>query len=149
MRSWFKSLLLGALGLLGLGLEAQAAPATPVAPCTTNLDASSGVTIERCSPASASVPLPVQASYNYTNITTDATTVVKASAGVLHSICVGTSAATETITVYDNTAGSGTKISTVTLYASTNPCLVYDVGFATGLTIVTATAAGDLTVSWR
>ena len=47
-----------------------------------------------------------------------------------------------------NTAGSGTKIGTATIYASTNPCLTYDVNFATGLTIVTATASSDITVSY-
>lgn len=57
-------------------------------------------------------------------------------------------AATETITIYDNTAASGTKIGTITVFASTNPCLTYDVNFTTGLTLVTATASSDLTVSY-
>lgn len=84
----------------------------------------------------------------YLNITGQATTEVKSGAGVLHTICVNTAAATETITIYDNIAGSGTKIGTITVYASTNPCLTYDVNFTTGLTIVTATASSDLTVSY-
>jgi len=55
---------------------------------------------------------------------------------------------TETITIYDNTAASGTKIGTATVFAATNPCLTYDVNFTTGLTVVTATASSDLTVSY-
>jgi hypothetical protein len=86
--------------------------------------------------------------YAYAHISTDATTVVKSAPGLLHTICVNTPVATETITIYDNTAASGTKIGVATLYASTNPCFLYDVYFTTGLTIVTATAAGDITVSY-
>ena len=86
--------------------------------------------------------------FKYTNITGQAATTIKSGSGVLHTICVNTAAATETITIYDNTAGSGTKIGTATVYASTNPCLTYDVNFATGLTLVTATASSDLTVSY-
>lgn len=87
--------------------------------------------------------------YLYKNITTDATTVVKTGAGYLHTVCVNTPAATETVTMFDNTTASGTKIGTITLFASTNPCFVYDVGFSAGLTIVTGVAAGDITVSYR
>ena len=54
----------------------------------------------------------------------------------------------DTRSIYDNTAASGTKIGTVTVFASTNPCLTYDVNFKTGLTLVTATASSDLTVSY-
>jgi ABC-type arginine transport system permease subunit len=96
-------------------------------------------------PAAAQAPQ----SFQYQNITTETTTVVKSTPGVLHSICVNTPAATGTITIYDNTAGSGTKIGTITSYASLPKCFTYDVAFWTGLTIVTATAAPDVTVSWR
>jgi hypothetical protein len=85
--------------------------------------------------------------YSFTNITTDTTTTVKSGAGFLHTICVNTLAATGTATVYDNTAGSGTKIATIG--TGTAICLIYDVAFATGLTIVTATAAADITVSYK
>jgi hypothetical protein len=86
---------------------------------------------------------------SYQNITTDATTTIKSGAGVLASICVNTPAATETITIYDNTAASGAKIGTITVYASTNPCFYYNANFLVGLTIVTATAAGDITVGYQ
>jgi len=36
----------------------------------------------------------------------------------------------------------------ITGQATTNPCLTYDVNFTTGLTLVTATASSDLTVSY-
>ena len=86
--------------------------------------------------------------YKYKNITDQSTTTVKSGSGIIHTICVNTPAATETITIYDNTAASGTKIGTITVYASINPCLTYDINFITGLTIVTATASSDLTVSY-
>lgn len=93
-------------------------------------------------------PQTVITAYRYLNITGQATTTVKSGSGILHTICVNTPAATETITIYDNTAASGTKIGTITVFASTNPCLTYDVNFTTGLTLVTATASSDLTVSY-
>jgi hypothetical protein len=94
-------------------------------------------------------PLLAQVAFNYQNITTDAATTLKASSGFLHTVCVNTPAATGTIAVYDNTAGSGTKIGTITSYASLPKCFTYDVVFWTGLTIVTATAAPGITVSFR
>lgn len=87
--------------------------------------------------------------YAYKNITTDATTTLKSAPGYLHTVCINTPAATGTITIYDNTAGSGTKIGTITSFASINGCFIYDVAFWTGLTIVTATATPDITVTFR
>lgn len=89
--------------------------------------------------------------YNFVNITAAAptTTVVKSGTGVLHTITFNKPVATGVVTVYDNTAASGTIIATITIPASPLPVtLVYDATFATGLTIVTATAAQDLTVSY-
>jgi hypothetical protein len=87
--------------------------------------------------------------YGFANITTDTTTALKTGPGYLHTVCINTPAATGTITIYDNTAGSGTKIGTITSYASLPGCFTYDVAFWNGLTIVTATAAPDVTVSFR
>jgi hypothetical protein len=91
------------------------------------------------------------AGYTYTNIVAAAptTTVVKSGAGYLHTVCINTPAATGTAQMYDNTAGSGTKIGLITSFAAVTGCFTYDVYFATGLTIVTSTAAPDYTVSWR
>jgi hypothetical protein len=92
----------------------------------------------------------MQQSFQYQNITGDATTLVKSGAGTLHTITLNNPTATETITIYDNTVGSGTKIATITVPASPQPVtLTYDVDFWTGLTIVTAVATSDITVSFR
>ena len=89
------------------------------------------------------------AAYQYKNITGTSTTTVKSSGGYLHSITLNAPTATEVITIFDNTAGSGTKIGTITIPASPMPVtLTYDVAFWTGLTIVTATASSDITVSF-
>jgi hypothetical protein len=85
----------------------------------------------------------------YANITGQATTVLKFVPGVLHAICINTPVATSVITIYDGVSTAGTKIGTFTIPASPQPvCLIYDVNFGTGLTIVTATASSDITVSY-
>lgn len=88
--------------------------------------------------------------YTYSHISTAATTVVKGSAGTLHAISVNSKGTVaSTITVYDNTAGSGTVIGVIdslNLYG----IFILDVAFATGLTLVTTgTVAPDLTVSYK
>jgi hypothetical protein len=88
-----------------------------------------------------------QEGYSYKNITTATTTVVKSGAGVLHSIVINKPGTTDTLTIYDNTSGSGTKIGTITVSGSTP--YVFDVAFGTGLTIVSGGTAGDYTVSYR
>lgn len=89
--------------------------------------------------------------YSFVNITLAAptTTVVKGDSGILHTITFNKPVATTVLTVYDNTAASGTVIATITVPASPMPVtLKYDVAFGTGLTIVSATAASDITVSY-
>lgn len=89
--------------------------------------------------------------YSYTNITAAAptTTVIRTTAGILHTITFNKPAATGVVTVYDNTSATGTVIATITVPANPQPStIMYDVAFATGLTIVTATAAQDITVSY-
>lgn len=90
--------------------------------------------------------LKVEERFSYSNITSATTTTVKSGAGFLHCITVNTTAA-GAITVYDNTAGSGTKIGTLKSSIAENT-YYFDVSFGTGLTIVTA-AASDITVSYR
>jgi hypothetical protein len=102
----------------------------------------------------AAIPAAAQQGmFQYQNIVLAAptTTTIKSTPGVLHSICLNTQAA-GTAAIYDSTAGSGTKIGTITgtAVATGGPsCYLYDVQFWTGLTIVTATAAMDITVSFR
>lgn len=101
----------------------------------------------------------VEQRFSYVNITTNATTAVKTGAGFLHTIVINNPAlitvANLTITVYDNTAGSGTKIGTWTvpfgLTTQVPFTIPINVAFATGLTIVTGgpTVTGDLTVAYR
>ena len=99
--------------------------------------------------ATNAVPV-VQAGYTYKNITTDTTTVVKSSAGVLHTITINTPVSTGTVTIYDNTAASGTKIGTFTVPNAATPItLTYDVAFLTGLTVVSAVEVMDFTVSYQ
>jgi hypothetical protein len=64
---------------------------------------------------------------------------------MLHTIVVGTTAA-GSITVYDNTAASGTILA-VLKSSIAEGTFTFDVAFSTGLTIVTA-AASLITVSW-
>lgn len=88
--------------------------------------------------------------FQYQNITTKTTTTVKSAPGTLHAITFNNPVATGTVTIYDNTAGSGTTIGTITVPSSPQPVTVtYDVQFWTGLTIVTATENMDITVSFR
>lgn len=84
--------------------------------------------------------------FSYAAINTATTTTVKSGIGILHTITVaaGTLGA---ITVYDNTAGSGTTIMR-TFTPTVAGTYILDVGFTTGLTIVTA-AATVVTVSYR
>ena len=82
----------------------------------------------------------------YANITTATTTVVKSAPGVLWQIVVNKPASASTITLYDNTAGSGTKIGTITNTTDLKPYrFEYGCRFETGLTIVTS-GADDITV---
>lgn len=78
-------------------------------------------------------------------ISTATTTTVKSGTGRLHTITIGETAA-GAITVYDNTAGSGTVIA-VLKASIAEQTFTFDVKFTTGLTIVTA-GASKLTVSY-
>lgn len=93
---------------------------------------------------------PTLFSYQYVNITSNTSTVVKSSPGFFHAFIVSTKgAASNTATVFDNTSCSGTKIATIDTTV-TGATYVYDVTFNTGLCIQTATGtAGDFTISYR
>jgi len=82
---------------------------------------------------------------DFSNIVSDATTLVKSGAGSLACITVngGTMGA---ITVYDSLTAAGTKIATVASPVA-GMVLPYGVRFKTGLTIVTADNT-NLTVSY-
>lgn len=118
-------------------------------------DGSSSTSTVRATIKAASAPsipadtsmVVAQVPYTYAHISTDATTLVKSGAGILHNICVNTVGAASTITVDD--ALTATTPTMAVISGATLGCYRYDVAFLTGLTIVTAVAAPDLTVSYR
>lgn len=90
-------------------------------------------------------------SHAYTNITSATTTTIKSGSGTLVRIVNNKKVASGVITIYDNTAASGTKIGTITspgTLLDNHQTYEYGVGFTNGLTIVTSTA-DDLTVVWK
>lgn len=91
-------------------------------------------------------------SYQKTNITTATTTTVKSGAGIFHGLMINKAVAAGTITIYDNTAASGTIIGTITFGAALlgDPPIpaFYDVNVSTGITIVTS-AAFDITAMYN
>ena len=90
--------------------------------------------------------LKTEQRFALTHISTATTTVIKNVPGFLHSVTINTTAI-GTITIYDNTAASGTVLAVIA--ASTlEKTLTYNGVFNVGLTIVTA-AASDITVSYR
>jgi hypothetical protein len=85
-----------------------------------------------------------------TNIAAAATTVVKSGPGILKKIIVNAATASGVITIYDNTAASGTKIATIT-HPGTLLQNQYELEFececATGITVVTS-GNDNVTVVW-
>ena len=100
------------------------------------------------------VPAPINPSSAYPagcsflNIAGAATTVVRTGGGVLVAIVCNKAVLSGVITIYDNTAASGTKIATIThpgTLLANQYDLFYQAAFGTGLTVVTS-AADDITV---
>lgn len=90
------------------------------------------------------------AAFNGTHLNANGTTTLRTGPGVLHAVALNTKgAAANTLTLYDNTAASGTVIAVIdTVNLNTN-MLLYDVAFAIGLTAILATGtAADVTISW-
>lgn len=88
---------------------------------------------------------------SFANVTTATTTTHKSGAGRLLSVCLGTNAGNgHTLTLYDNTAGSGTTITTITTSGGSVPgnCMKPDLYFSTGLTSVT-TGTSNWTLVWQ
>lgn len=72
---------------------------------------------------------------------------MKSQAGILRRIVINTKGATgNTLTIYDNTSASGTKIGTIDTTVSPG-AINFECNFSTGLTVVTATGTcADVTV---
>lgn len=93
-----------------------------------------------------------EAGESFVNITTATTTVVKSGSGILHKVCENTIAASASISMFNNTAGSGASLGVITnpltLLQMGPLCAVYDAYFSTGLTIVT-TGTQNITITYR
>ena len=86
----------------------------------------------------------------YTHLNANATTNLRTGNGVLHSITINTKGATSnTLTLYDNTVGSGTVIALIDTTSNVQT-LIYDLQFLTGLTaVIAAGTAADVTITWQ
>lgn len=96
--------------------------------------------------------LKVESRYSAANITTQTTTTVKSGAGLLKRIVFNKPLASGVVAVYDNTAGSGTLIATITLPSTllNGPFFLdYEDVVTTGITVVTSGATQDITVIYR
>ena len=131
---------------------------TPISNLRGRTDAESRLLVAIEEPMSITVanPSPVavaQAAYSFVNITSQTTTVVKSAPGVLRKILINKAVVAGVVTIYDNTAGSGTKLGTITMPAVTllqsQLQLVFDAICATGITVVTSGASMDITVIYE
>lgn len=111
-----------------------------------SIQGETGMTPVQTSPAAAAT-----GGYSFSHISTSTTTTVKSGAGTLHTININSlGTVASTITVFDNTAGSGTVIAVLNSLTIGQGCYTFDVAFATGLTLVTTgTVAPDVTVSYK
>lgn len=92
--------------------------------------------------------LPV---YNYVNIIAAAptSTLVKTGSGILHAITVTTPASTGTIEADDALTHTNPLIPTITSPETLLPyTIILDIPFNTGLTIYTAVAAQNITITY-
>ena len=104
----------------------------------------------------------VQFRNQYSNIVGNSTTTVKSGSGRLHGIMINKNWTGGTATIYDNTAGSGTKIATIDfgspsggLLSTTGlptPTMIGPLGleFSTGLTVVTSgSSSNNITILYQ
>lgn len=103
------------------------------------------------------VSLPIRGTvtidgYNYTHMTTQATTLCKSGAGVLHAIIINKPLASGVIEFDDalsQTNAMGIITLPATLLQDGPKCAIYDVAFATGLSVTTSGANQDVTIVWK
>jgi len=88
-----------------------------------------------------------QPAYTPLNITATGTNAIRTGGGLLHGVTINTTAASAVLTLYNNTAGSGSKIATINCAAGQNS-LVYDATFDVGLTAVMSGGNADVTLCW-
>jgi len=85
-----------------------------------------------------------QGNYSYAHITGAATTVVKSSAGQVHSVNVNT--AGTTVTVYDGASSNAATV--VAVIGAVTGSFVLDADFASGIVVVT-TGTPDVTITYQ
>jgi hypothetical protein len=87
--------------------------------------------------------------FNYSHQNTNTTGNLKAAPGTLHTVTINTKgASSNTLTLYDNTAASGTVIAVIDT-TSQIQTLVFDIYFTTGLSFAIASGtAADVTIGW-
>ena len=85
------------------------------------------------------------AAFLFANITSNATTVIKDSAGMLYGITINKAGTSSTATVFDGTTGSGVKLGVL------DTTVVGTVGYSTWMrtsitTVTSGSSAADITV---
>lgn len=84
----------------------------------------------------------------WTHMTTASTRVIHSRAATLGSVIVNTGAASATLTVYDNTAGSGNVVAIIDCSNTAQGVQrTYDVICPGGLTVVMAGGNADVTIT--
>ena len=110
---------------------------------------------------SASVPVVLASNHSdivtknsassYAHLNSTGTTTIKSGAGILRRVVINTRGGiTNTLTIYDNTSGSGTVIAAIDTVNGVSGNFEYNVAFSTGLTVVNATGtSADITVIYE
>ena len=92
--------------------------------------------------------LKVEQQFSYANYTTSAANAPKSGPGLFHGVHVNSTALLSAMTIYDNTAASGTIIATLPANTSAG-FYQFNAKFGTGLIVNTAAATDDVTALWR
>jgi hypothetical protein len=140
-------------GLYSFGALSQSLPGTTaVIPTATIAGSEPYAAVSAIfKPATLGVSGTVQiGGYNYTRVTTAATTLVKTGPGVLHAVVVNTPTSTGTIELDDALTNTTPIIGKMLFAAAIAPfTVVYDVAFSTGLSVTVAVATVDATIVWK
>lgn len=91
--------------------------------------------------------LRVEHQFDYKYLNAAATTVIKSAGGILHTVVVGVKAAVAaTLTLYDNTAASGTVVAVIDLQNPVSGSYQFDVRLINGLTAVISAGTPGVTI---
>lgn len=138
----------GTVSLFALQKKAAAPFPNVVNPTNLSLIASNNISTGE-GVTGTGVQRVIEASGSFTNITTATTTTAKSGSGRIAELSINTCVSSATVTVYDNTAASGTKLGTFSCGSTTQALgqFLHGAHFSTGLTIVTS-GATDVTAIW-